>query len=151
MAWKLGKNTGGRRTPDIIEIDYANGDTTAEITQGDLITNTDGVFSVAVTGGAIFGIAMSEYAPPTLQDEDDYMGLVLPVTSETLIEADLKAATAEGSITLYDAYDIDGATIDATAQVNGDFIVTEIGKKDYATGNVLTVFGYFVNAGGSRK
>lgn len=150
MAWKLGKNTDGR-TPDIIEIDYANGDTTPEITQGDLITNTAGVFSVAVTGGEIFGIAMSEYAPPVLQDADDYVGLVLPITTETLIEADLTAATAEGSITLYDAYDISGATIDATAQVNGDFVVTAYGKYDYDSGDVLTVFGYFVNANGSRK
>lgn len=150
MAWKLGKNTDGR-TPDLIEIDYANGDTTAEITQGDLITNTAGVYSVAVTNGQIFGIAMSEYSVPALNDADDYTGLVLPVTTETLIEADLTAATAEASITLYDAYDISGATINAAAQTNGDFVVTAYGKYDYATGNVLTVFGYFTDANGSRK
>jgi hypothetical protein len=150
MAWKLGKNTDGR-TPDLIEIDYANGDTTPEITQGDLITSTAGVFSVTVTAGEVFGIAMTEYHPPTLQDVDDYIGLVLPITTETEIEADLTAAVDPATITPYDAYDISGATINAAASVNGDFIVTRIGKLDYATGDALTVFGYFVNANGSRK
>ena len=150
MAWKLGKNTD-HRTPDLIEIDYANGDATAEITQGDLVTNTNGVFSVAVTGGTIMGIAVTKYDPPTLQDSGDYVGLVLPITKDTMIEATLKAATAKSSITLYEGYDIDGATIDATATTNGDFVVTDYGKIDYATGDVLTVYGYFKNAYGARS
>lgn len=151
MAYILGKNTDGR-TPDLVEVDYANGDTTPEVVKGNLIKNTDGVFAPAGTGDTIFGIALTDYAPPVLQDTDDYVGLVLPITTETEVEADLTAATAPGSITVYDAYDIGaGETINIAVQTNSDFLITRIGKLDYATGNALTVFGYFTKANGSRK
>lgn len=151
MAYILGKNTDGR-TPDLVEVDYANGDTTPEVVKGNLIKNVAGVFSPAVSGETIFGIALTDYAPPVLQDADDYTGLVLPITTETEVEADLTTATAPGSITVYNSYDI-GAneTIDVSASVNDDFIVTRIGKLDYDTGNALTIFGYFTRANGSRK
>lgn len=164
MAFKLNKNGGANRAPDLVEdipAGSAFATTPSTIVSGKAVTITSGALVTSATGDDVAGILAVNYP------DVDYGGginstfpdgvtagetnlLFMPVTAINPIEADIEVAeTAAGDIVVGETLNIHttGTGLDGTTSATGvDFRVVKITARD-ADGRATKVEGFFLSRG----
>lgn len=164
MAFRLNKNGGANRAPDLVDhipAGTAFATTPSTIVSGKAVTITAGALVTAATTDAVAGILAVNYP------DVDYGGginstfpsgvtagetglLVMPVTGINPIEADIEVAeTSAGDIVVGETLNIHttGTGLDGTTSATGvDFLVQKITARD-ADGRATKVEGIFVTRG----
>ena len=110
----------------------------------------EGVVELGVSNDSFVGIITAKYQFPETDplgpDANDRVKcLMLPLRKDIPVVADITDATA-GSVIPGFACDVaaGGLTLDSSATINGDFVVTEVIAKD-GSGNATKVIGKFTD------